>query len=45
VRRAAPGSLARVVGYDRQGFGGTARTLLDVDGVSLAYGTEGLART
>ena len=38
------GSLARDVGYDKQGYGGTARTLLDREGVSLAYGAEGLAR-
>jgi hypothetical protein len=41
---AGHGSPARVVGYDKQGHGGTARTRLDVGGVSLAYGTEGLAR-
>jgi hypothetical protein len=35
------GSLARDVGYDKHGYGGTARTLLDLERVSLAYGTEG----
>jgi hypothetical protein len=41
---ATPGSLARVVGHDKQGSGGMARTLLDVGGVALAYGPEGLPR-
>jgi CRISPR-associated endonuclease/helicase Cas3 len=44
LRGATPGSPARVVGYDNQGHGGTPRTLLDVDSVALAYGTEGLMR-
>jgi hypothetical protein len=44
LRGATPGSLARVVGDDKQGYGGTAWTLLDAGGVALAYGTEGLAR-
>jgi hypothetical protein len=44
LRKATPGSPALVVGYDNQGDGGTARTRLDVGGVALAYGTEGLAR-
>jgi CRISPR-associated endonuclease/helicase Cas3 len=44
LRNATPGSPARVVGYDSQGNGGTARTRLDVGGVALTYGTEGLAR-
>jgi hypothetical protein len=44
LRRATPGSGARVVGHDKQGYGGTARTLLNVGGVALVYGTEGLAR-
>jgi hypothetical protein len=42
LRSTTPGSPARVVG--RQGDGGTARVRLDVGGVALAYGTEGLAR-
>jgi hypothetical protein len=44
LRNATPGSPARVVGYDKQGNGGTARTRLEVGGVALAYGTEGLSR-
>jgi hypothetical protein len=44
LRNTTPGSPARVVGYDKQGHGGTSRTLLDVGGVALAYGAEGLAR-
>jgi hypothetical protein len=44
LRNATPGSAARVVGDDNQGYGGTARTRLDVGGIALAYGTEGLAR-
>jgi hypothetical protein len=39
LRGAQPGSFARVTGVDNFG-----RTLLNVDGVKLAYGAEGLAR-
>jgi hypothetical protein len=38
LRGAQPGSIANVVGVDDLG-----RTLLDVNGVRLAYGVEGLA--
>jgi hypothetical protein len=44
LRNTAPGTPARVVSYDRQGAGGTLRTRLDIDGVPLAYSTEGLVR-
>jgi CRISPR-associated endonuclease/helicase Cas3 len=44
LRNAPPESPARVVGSDNQGNGGTARTRLDVGGVALVYGAEGLAR-
>jgi hypothetical protein len=44
LRNASPGSPARVVGYDKQGNGATARTRLDVGGVAFVYGAEGLAR-
>jgi hypothetical protein len=40
LRNATPGSAARIVGYDKQSHGGTARTRLDVGGVALAYGAD-----
>ena len=44
LRNATPGSPACVVATDKHGYGGTARTRLDVGGVALVYGIEGLAR-
>jgi CRISPR-associated endonuclease/helicase Cas3 len=44
LHNTAPGTPARVVGYDKQGAGGTVRTRLDIGGVGLAYSTEGLVR-
>ena len=40
LRNARPGSVATIIGIDAAG-----RTLVDVDGVSLTYGVEGLHRT
>jgi hypothetical protein len=45
LRNTAPGTPARVVGYDKQGAGGTLRTRLDIGGVAVAYSTEGLVRS